>query len=128
MERPQYLIDTNAVIDYLGRKLPLNGMKFMDSVIDATPNVSVITKIEVLGFNTHEEYYSLLTGFMDDSIIFDLSEESINQSILLRKKFKIKLPDVIIAATAISNKLQLITRNVKDFERIGLTTINPWEF
>jgi hypothetical protein len=45
MEQQQYLIDTNTVIDYLGKILPAKGMVFMNSVIDAGPNVSVITKI-----------------------------------------------------------------------------------
>ncbi|MEK6615315.1 MAG: hypothetical protein AABZ32_04270 [Bacteroidota bacterium] len=45
MEQPQYLIDSNAVIDYLGKKLPASGMDFMNVVVDAVPNVSVITKI-----------------------------------------------------------------------------------
>jgi hypothetical protein len=60
MEQPQYLIDTNAVIDYLGQKMPTAGMLFMNAVIDAIPSVSVITKIEVLGFNAASEYYKLL--------------------------------------------------------------------
>jgi len=50
MEEPNYLIDTNAVIDYLGRKLSEKSMTFMDSVIDLVPSVSIITKIEVLRF------------------------------------------------------------------------------
>jgi hypothetical protein len=45
----QYLIDSNAVIDYLSGKLPKKGKLFMDKVINDTPNISVITKIEVLG-------------------------------------------------------------------------------
>ena len=49
MERKQYLIDTNAVIDYLGQKLPRSGMTFLNDIIDVIPNLSVITKIEVLG-------------------------------------------------------------------------------
>ncbi|MFY8003432.1 MAG: PIN domain-containing protein [Chitinophagaceae bacterium] len=45
----------------------------------------------------------------------------------LRKNFKIKLPDAIIAATAIVNELTLITRNTNDFKHINiLRTINPW--
>lgn len=63
MEQPQYLIDTNAVIDYLGGKLPATGMDFMNSVINAVANVSVVTKIEVLGFNAPDEHYQLLTNF-----------------------------------------------------------------
>lgn len=56
-------MDTNAVIDYLGKNLPESGMLFMNSAIDAVPNISVITKIEVLGFNAPDEHYGLLTNF-----------------------------------------------------------------
>ena len=38
MEQPQCLIDTNAVIDYLGKKIPAFGMAFMNNIIDAVPN------------------------------------------------------------------------------------------
>lgn len=62
MENPQYLIDTNVVIDYPGKKLPATGIDFMNSIIDAVPNVSVITKIKVLGFSTHNQYYQLLSN------------------------------------------------------------------
>ena len=48
MEQQQYLIDTNAVVDYIGNKLPVDGMAFMNNVIDNVPFVSIITKIEVL--------------------------------------------------------------------------------
>jgi hypothetical protein len=47
----QYLIDSNAVIDYLSAKLPLDGMAFMNGVVNAIPKLSVITKIEVMGYN-----------------------------------------------------------------------------
>lgn len=36
--------------------------------------------------------------------------------------------DVQIAATALSGGFQLATRNVKDFEGIGIVLINPWDF
>ena len=51
MEQQHYLIDSNSVIDYLGKKLPLEGMDFMNKVIDLIPTLSVMTKIEVLSFN-----------------------------------------------------------------------------
>ena len=50
-----YLIDSNAVIDYLMDKLTRKGMDFMDEVVTEVPNVSIITKIEVLGFSTSVE-------------------------------------------------------------------------
>jgi hypothetical protein len=65
---------------------------------------------------------------MNDAFVLDLSEDVVEKSILLRKRHKIKLPDVIIAATALSNNFCLVTRNVKDFDTIeDLIVINPWE-
>ena len=127
MEQQQYLIDTNAVVDYIGNKLPVDGMAFMNNVIDNVPFVSIITKIEVLGFTTLDKHYKLLTDFMDDAFIFSLSNEIVDICIELRKKYKIKLPDAIIAATALSQNLVLISRNDKDFKKIyELQLFNPW--
>ncbi|MFZ4582215.1 MAG: type II toxin-antitoxin system VapC family toxin [Paludibacter sp.] len=127
MEQQNYLIDTNVVIDYLGNKLTYKGMQFMNAVIDAVPNISVITKIEVLGFNISEEQYQILTDFMDDAIVFELTEEVADLCIGLRKKYKSKLPDAIIAATALAASATLITRNLSDFKNInGLYLIDPY--
>ena len=126
MEQPQYLIDTNAVIDYLGKKLPAAGMKFMNSIIDAVPNMSVITKIEVLSFSASDEHYQLLTNFMNDATVLDLSNNIVDASIDVRKKHKTKLPDAIIAATALAHGYTLITNNEKDFANIKeLKIVNP---
>ncbi len=128
MEHSQYLIDTNAVIDYLGKKLSLPGMAFMNKVIDAVPNISVITKIELLGFNTSAEYYQTLTDFVHDSVVLDLISSVVDKSIDIRKIYKTKLPDTIIAATALVNNLVLVTRNIPDFKNIeGLLLLNPHE-
>ncbi len=90
-------MDTNAVIDYLGKKIPAPGMDFMNAVVDAFPNVSVVTKIELLGFNTSEEHYSTLTQFIDDATVLDLTHHVVEGSIEIRKKYKTKLPDAITA-------------------------------
>lgn len=84
MEQPQYLIDTNAVIDYLGKKLPSTGMNFMNQIIDAVPNNSVITKIEVLSFNASEEHSQLLTNFMNDVTILDLTSNIVDVTIEIK--------------------------------------------
>jgi len=39
----QYLIDTNVISDYFSASLPARGLQFIDIVIDATPNLSVIS-------------------------------------------------------------------------------------
>ena len=126
MERQQYLIDTNALIDYLGKRLPDTGMDFMNTIIDAIPNVSVITKIEVLGFNAPDKHYQLLVQFMNDASVLELSNKVVDESINIRKNHKIKLPDAIIAATALVNNLVVISRNVSDFKNIkNLQLIDP---
>ena len=48
----EYQIDSNIIIDYLDNKIPAKGMELVNEIVDATPNISVITKIEVLRFNT----------------------------------------------------------------------------
>jgi hypothetical protein len=62
----QCLIDSNAIIDYLGGKIPIDKMEFMHSVINDTPTVSVISKIEVLGFNAPANELKLLEYFFTD--------------------------------------------------------------
>ena len=126
MEQRQYLIDTNAVIDYLGKKTPTSGMDFMNKVVDDYPNVSVVTKIEVLGFNTPDEHYKLLSDFMNDATVLDLTSNIVDVSIAIRKTHKTNLPDAIIAATALVYDLVLITRNINDYKNIpNLKTIDP---
>ncbi|PJK09352.1 VapC toxin family PIN domain ribonuclease [Lysobacteraceae bacterium NML08-0793] len=34
--------------------------------------------------------------------------------------------DAMLAATALQHDLTLVTRNVKDFEGLGVTLVNPW--
>ena len=127
MEQQQYLIDTNAAVDYIGNKLPAEGMEFMNKLIDNIPFVSVVTKIEVLGFTIISKHYTLLKEFMSDANIFSLSNHIVDGCIELRKNYKIKLPDAIIAATAKVQNLTLITRNTKDFKRIvEIETLDPW--
>lgn len=126
MEQPKYLIDTNSVIDYLGKKLPDNGLAFMNTVFDAIPTISVVTKIEVLGFNAPDKHYKTLSDFINDSTVLDLTNNVVEACIAIRKKYKTKLPDAIIAATALVYNLVLISRNISDFESIeGLIIINP---
>ena len=119
-------MDTNAIIDYLGKKFPLDGMKFMNDIIDNDPTLSVISKIELLSFNTTEEDYQLLLNFVNDSLLLDITNRIVDRSIAIRKSYKTKLPDAIIAGTAIDYDLVLVTRNNSDFKNIGgLKLINP---
>jgi predicted nucleic acid-binding protein len=121
----RYLIDTNTIIDFSENRLPLNAKLFVAEVIDNEPNISIINKIELLGFSTVTPE---IIEFTDSTNIINLTEDVANQTINLRKKRRIKLPDAIIAATALVHNLTLISRNSKDFDEIdGLEFINPYE-
>ncbi len=122
----QYLIDTNVISDYFSASFMGLGMEFMDKVIDATPNLSIITQIELLCWKTDKATELYVQNFISDSIVLDISAEVVNRCVLLRKGKKIKTPDAIIAATAIAYNYILITNNEKDFSNIkGLKIINP---
>jgi predicted nucleic acid-binding protein len=56
-----------------------------------------------------------------------MDEAIVNKTIEVRSLYKIKLPDAVIAATALQNELVLVSRNTKDFKNIqGLEVINPY--
>ena len=114
-----YLLDTDFIINYFKGIFKGDARKFIDSVINDTTIISVITRMEILSWkslNTKDE--EIIKEFISDSTIFSLEESIINRTILLRKANRIKLPDAIIAATAIVHNLQLITHNLKDFKNI----------
>ena len=121
-----YLLDTDFIINYFKGIFKGDARKFTDSVINDTTIISVITRMEILSWkslNTKDE--EIIKEFISDSTIFSLEESIINRTILLRKANRIKLPDAIIAATAIVHDLQLITHNLKDFSNIpGLIVVN----
>lgn len=61
----------------------------------------------------------VLQEFIRTSTILPLSSEVIDQTIDLRKLYKIKLPYAIIAATAPVHDLTLITRDTADFKQVA---------
>lgn len=120
-----YLIDSNTAIDYLDDKLPDTSANLIDSIV---VQISVITRMELLAWSlATEEQIMILQQFINASIVYNLDESIILKSIEIRKANSIKLPDAIIAATAIVHKLKLITRNTSDFKKIqGLDHIDPY--
>ena len=76
-------------------------------------------------WNTDKITTQNVKDFVADSIL-DISPEVITQCESLRKSKKIKIPDAIIAATALAFGYTIITNNEKDFNGIkGLKILNP---
>ena len=58
--------------------------------------------------------------------VLNINDEIIEKTIEIRKTYKTKLPDAIIAATAMVYGFTMISRNLKDFKNItGLEVVNP---
>lgn len=122
----KYLIDTNVAIDYFGNRIPQKGITFIENI--ASPFISVVTQIELLGwYRISNEEKEKLQTFVNDIEVFQLDQIVVNKTIALRQTHKIKLPDAIIAATALANGLDLISHNIIDFKNITeLRVIDPW--
>ncbi|MVN21710.1 PIN domain-containing protein [Mucilaginibacter arboris] len=84
----QYLIDTNAVSDYFSSSFSEEGIQFMDAVLDAVPNLSVITQIEPLCWNTNTAIEQKVNEFIDDSTILAITTDVIRYCIKVRKAKK----------------------------------------
>jgi predicted nucleic acid-binding protein len=124
-----YLLDTNVVINFLDASMPPSAIQFLNTIVDEQSNITVITKIETLGYNFKSiEEKNTVAFFVNASTVYELNEAIVNQTIDIRKAHKIKLPDAIIGATALVYNLTLITRNTSDFKHIdGIKVINPFE-
>ncbi|GAA3992164.1 type II toxin-antitoxin system VapC family toxin [Mucilaginibacter dorajii] len=126
----KYLWDTNTVIYYLQKQFPETNEILMNDIINNyQPAISAITEIELLCWKTaNENDLDVLKSFISDSIVFELENEVKVQTIEIRRLFNLKLPDAIIAATAITSKLILISNDRDGFTKIpSLKLINPFK-
>jgi predicted nucleic acid-binding protein len=88
---------------------------------------SALSRLEVFGFpnltpQDEQLFETLLSQFHEVPI----SATVIQRAIQVRKQIKIKMPDAIIAATALVENAELVTRNVSDFRKVpGLNVIDP---
>jgi hypothetical protein len=120
----RYLIDTNILIAFQENILPSAGQQFVAAAIDNEFNISIVNKIEILGYskvtNETKKFISLAT-------VFELDNDIADTTIKIRQSRKIKLPDAIIAATAQVYKLTIITNNTRDFSNLkGVKIIDPF--
>lgn len=119
MEQHKYLIDTNVSIYYFGSILSGSAIAFLESLFNSKYYLSVINRIELLGFsNLTENEYNALETYVRSATMLELDEAVIMETIHIRREYRVKLPDAIIAATCLMNGCCLVTNNKKDFDKI----------
>lgn len=90
--------------------------------------ISPIIRIELLSFaGLEKEEEQAIKDLLSQFYSVPLLKEIEEQTIQLKRQYKIKLPDAIIAATALHKDAFLVTRNANDFQGIaGLKIENPF--
>ena len=124
-----YLWDTNAVIYYLQENFSKDKQLLMDNIINEShPAISSITQIKLLCWNANTESdIIVLNDFIADCVIFELEDDIKFKTVEIRKNHRIKLPDAIIAATAIVKNLTLISNDNRGFKNLPLLKLlNPF--
>lgn len=102
------LYDTDVLIDHLQGRQPISGRD--DGAY------SVVSRAELYSHKNADE-----AGI--DRLLGVLKEVGLNRTIAeeagrIRRSGRMKLPDAIIAATAIIDKRRLVTRNVRDYRDV----------
>ncbi|MFP4221848.1 MAG: type II toxin-antitoxin system VapC family toxin [Phormidium sp.] len=107
-----YLVDTNILISLFNNQL-------RQAIPNGIIGYSVITTIEILSFkglSSQEE--SLIRSRLQHSIQVFVSETIAEKTVKLRRQYRLKMPDAIIAASAWDCEAVLIT-NDKQLSKIS---------
>jgi predicted nucleic acid-binding protein len=109
MFKPYVVFDTSAMIAIIKYKLGNGPLVSLPASINAV--VSVITKIELLAYPNLSplEDFQIRLLLKKRFKVVPLNKKIQQNAILIRSKTKLKLPDSIIAATAVSKKALLIS-------------------
>ncbi len=107
-----FFVDTNFLIN-LSQNNPL-----VYPFLDVDIFISYVTEIELLGvFSINKDVRFSKQSLIDDCTLIEMNSEIKRITIDLKQKYKLKLADAIIAATAIHLELPFITSD-GDFKAI----------
>lgn len=136
-----YLLDTNVISEL--RKEPAgkadkNVIRWAHATSPESLYLSVITILELeVGILSMErrdpEQGALLRRWLEIQVLpaFEGRILPLNMSVA-RRCAQLHVPDkraerdAMIAATASIHRMKVVTRNVADFEQVGVEVINPW--
>jgi toxin FitB len=120
----KYLLDTNI----RNGDIPEDEREKIDEIFKRSFIISIITKIELLGWRKHTpDGFQKASEFLERAEVLPIDDYLAELTIALKRDNNIKLADALIAATALSNDLVLVTRNEDDFSDLAdLEIYNPF--
>jgi predicted nucleic acid-binding protein len=114
-----YTLDTNAIIYYLDEDPDV--VQVLDPLFgqDIAIFVSAVTELELLSHpGLTEEEIAEIAQLLTSVVVFPLESRLAHLAGYLRRQYRIKTPDSVVAATALLTHTTLVTRNVRDFQNI----------
>lgn len=136
------LLDTNVPSELTRTKPSPRVTKWLEDTDDDLMHISVITIGEICkGITVHPAAHrrDSLRHWLENEVrpwfvgrILPVTEAISERWGTLEGKCQLRgigfnAPDGLIAATALEHDLTVVTRNGKDFSRLGGTVLNPWE-
>ena len=114
MNGEKILLDTNIALYFLG------GDATLAAVIDQKEVfLSVISEMEMLGYpSINNDEIDRIKTFIGDCSVLELTTAVKEKAIFIRRQYNLKLPDAIIAATAIQANIPFISSDAI-FKRIS---------
>ena len=114
MSGNKFLLDTNAILYILGGDEALSTLLYNERLY-----ISVITEMELLSYkNITARERQQIKNFLSDFVIVNITDAIKDQTIEVKKNSHLKLPDSIIAATAIVLDISFVTSD-KQFKTIA---------
>jgi len=138
-----YILDTNVVSELRkksGNKADRSVVAWAGSVLPTSIFLSSITVLElergVLLIERRDPAQgAVLRKWLDGHVLPTFSGRILAiDTAVAQCCAKLHIPDpspdrdAFIGATALVHGLQVVTRNISDFEPMGVRTINPWDF
>ena len=104
------MADTNFLI------FTTQGNPIVEPFLDYNIGISFVSEMELLGVFSISKVQKLnMQNIIDECFVIDMNIEIKKKAIQIKQKYKIKLPDAIIAATAILYNIPFITADA-DFK------------
>jgi len=114
-----YTLDTNAIIYYLKGDAKTVAI-FRDIFNGGVPiYISVITELELFSFSElSAKEIENIDNLLKTVMIIPIDSRVARTAGFVRRRYKLKVPDSIIASTSMLTGTTLITRNIDDFKKI----------